>query len=402
MMLSLFPARSQPLPAFLPRRAFRYALILLAALGVPPGAALAGGDDWLVSTHTCPGANRTDALHRDDDGTLWVGCGTAATGYGLSMSEDGGATWQDAPVTPTDKLDKFRVNSISRGVDGHLKIAGFEATTKEMVLSLDTAAAPFAVTPVLVGVNQVGRQFHVGTYREKSLGNGFNNAIAESLNGVDMLLRGSGNTSTSAANWFLNQPPSQMLDVVVHDRRFWGCGSSISEPPQLFLPPQDQLASLPFDIAQPTLNNAWEGELWGLAVNDARLVATGVDQDKDIGKILVSGPNPRNMNGYTEHSMSVIYGNPGANTWGRGVCMHGNRVIVVGERQPLGSRTGLVFASSDGGQRFLDITPTNVGASVSKCVIAPDGTLFVAGSGGFVGVLLDEPEIFADGFDLIQ
>ena len=82
--------------------------------------------------------------------------------------------------------------------------------------------------------------------------------------------------------------------------------------------------------------------------------------------------------------------------------MHGNRVIVVGERQPLGSRTGLVFASSDGGQRFLDITPTNVGASVSKCVIAPDGTLFVAGSGGFVGVLLDEPEIFADGFDLIQ
>ncbi len=154
-------------------------------------------DNWLVSFHNCPGAYRTDALHRDSDGTLWVGCGTAAEGYGLFYSEDGGGSWAAAPVTPASKLAKFRVSSIVRGSNGQLRIAGFNAETKEMVLSLNTTSKPFAVTPFLVSVAQVGRQFHVGTYVELADGRG----IAESLNGHDLLYREPDTATSSASTW---------------------------------------------------------------------------------------------------------------------------------------------------------------------------------------------------------
>src|SRR5690606_13740139 len=132
---------------------------------------------------------------------------------------------------------------------------------------------------------------------------------------------------------------------------------------------------------------AWEGELWGLAVNDQRLVAVGVDQDNDIGKILVSSADPYNAAGYSELSLPDIVGSGGIGTWARGVCMQGDVIVVVGERQPLGSATGLVMRSTNGGASFQNITPPGVTGSVSKCLIEPAGSIVVAGAAGFIGIL---------------
>lgn len=363
--------------------------------------ATAGG--WLTSVHTCPGQNRTDALFLDTGGRIWAGCGTAATGYGLSVSYDMGATWDRPQVTPANILDSFRVNSISRGRDGHLKIAGFDATTRNMVLSLDTSGTPspgstYAVSLVLVGVPQVGRQFHVGTYREKPV-----RFIAESLTS-NHVLHAPWSTGSSASDWEALSLPSQMTDLVMHDNRFWGTGSSISEPPKLFLPPENQNATVPITIETPALPTAWTGELWGLAVNESRLVATGVHQGPTKGKILVSGPDPRDMDDYTELEISGIISNnnPDARTWGRGVCMQGNQVVVVGERQPLGQHTGIVLHSGNGGVSFSNITPSGVASTISKCQFADDGSLLVAGSGGYFAILPASDALFADGFEEIE
>ncbi|MFA7439110.1 sialidase family protein [Castellaniella sp.] len=356
-------------------------------------------DTWLVSQHTCPGGSGTDALFQDPDGRIWVGCGSAATGYGLSVSYDMGASWEPPQATPAGILNEFRVSSISLGRDGHLKIAGFDATTKNMVLSLDISGTPapgavYAATPVLVGVAQVGRQFHVGTYREKH-----NRSMAEALTGASVLHAPDG-TGSSASDWTTMSPGGQMTDLVVHDNRFWATGSTISEPPTLFLPPENQNATAPMTPAVPVLPTSWSGELWGLAVNGQRLVATGVHQGPTRGKILVSGPDPRDMNGYAEVDISAaVLGTPSVRTWGRGVCMRGDTVVVVGERRPLSSHTGLVLLSGNGGAGFSDITPDDVDSTVSKCLFMADGSLLVAGSGGFVGVLPADAGIFADGFE---
>lgn len=375
-------------------RRLRQTLAVCLLLAAGPAAAT---DTWLLSTHPCPGGNRTDALWRDADGTLWVGCGTNATGYGLFLSEDGGSQWRAAVTEPREALDGFRVNSISRTHTGELAVAGFKASSREMVIRLKTDDEPMPVTPVLVGVNQVGRQFHVGTYRELSDGR----AIAESLNGVDLLYRPSAGIGSSASDWTRVQSlSSQILDLTVHDDAFYGCGSAINQPPRLFLPPVTP-ASEPWEFEQrlPTTVTGWDGELWGLAVSDHRLVAVGVDQDQNIGKILVSGPDPYLASGYLEHSLPDIVGPGGIGTWARGVCMRGDRIVAVGERQPLGSATGLVVLSDDGGQSFRNVTPVGVTGSASRCVIEPDGTVVVAGAAGFVGVLQVSQVIFGSGFE---
>lgn len=368
-----------------------------AVVAIPLAASAGVSNDWLVSQHDCGGTSRTDALHRDPDGTLWVGCGSNVSGYGLSFSEDGGISWGAPPVTPTDALDEFRVHSISRGADGELKIAGSEQGSQRMVLSLDTSGSSFGVALELEGVNQVGRLFPVGGYRELADGS----ALAESNTGTPVLFNDGGLAGSAASGWIAESSGEQIADLVVFDDRFWGSGSRISEPPTLFLPPTSPSAApYEFVMAQPARSGSWTGELWGLAVNEQRLVAVGVDQDNDIGRIFVSGSDPYDMNAYNELSVSAIIGNPAARTWARGVCMRGDLVVVVGERQPLGSGTGLVLRSINGGASFEDITPDAITATASKCLVEPDGTVVVAGADGFIGILLGDPRIHGDGFEL--
>ena len=335
--------------------------------------------------------------HRDADGTLWVGCGTNAVGYGLFVSENGGATWLAAPVDTERLLEEFRVSSISRGHDDALYVAGFDAGSRNMVLRLDTKETPFATTVALVGVNVVGRSFHVGSYRELSDGR----AIAESLNGVPLLYRPSPAVGNSAADWTRYQElPVQILDLAVDRDVFYGAGGAINRAPHLFLPPRTVGAD-PFEFEVVALPTGWEGELYGIAVNSRRLVAVGVNQDWGVGKIMVSGPDIYDASGYSEISLHTIIGLGGAGTWLRGVCMRDDHIVAVGERYPLSGNSGRVVQSFDGGASFTYVTPDYGATTISKCIIEPDGTVVVAGSANFIGILppAREPAIFSHGFE---
>ena len=389
------------------RRRHLACLLGLATLIMAPGITHAGqpaaleSDGWIISSHPCPGGNRTDALQMDDDGTLWVGCGTAAAGYGLFVSHDGGIHWAAANVTPPDIFTPYRVSSISRGHDGALYVAGISSTqgTSQMVLRVDTTSTPSPVTVVLSSVPQVGRQFHVGNYRELPTGE----ALADDLNGYSLLYRPNASTGASAANWTQIDMPNQILDMTLtqsRDRIIAG-GSRNVEPPRVFLPPTNPVDD-PWQFESfvlPTGTN-WGGEIWGVAASDDRLYAVGEDQDSHIGRIFVSGPNPYNPATYQQLSMTDII-NPGSGiwTWARGVCAYNDTVVVVGERQPLSSNTGLVLLSTDGGQSFTNVTPTGVSASVSKCALLDEaGSIVVAGAAGFVGILSGD-RIFRNGFE---
>ncbi len=340
---------------------------------------------WSTYGHPCPGPNRTDALHRDDDGTLWVGCGSGATGYGLFYSADGGPSWAEAEVTPEGKLHQFRVSSISRGHDGALYIAGINANNGDMVLRLDTSESPFPAESVLVAGNQLGTSFHVGTYRERSDGS----ALAESLNGTDMLYRPDPSVGSDATTWtdtygWFNGGGAQLLDLVVHDDQFYGAGSTIAEPPRVFLPPTTDTE--PYNFVTVQMDHP-KGELWGIAVDESRVVAVGMNQVDNVGRVYVSGSDPYDAGGYTAHSLHDLIGvDASVVTWARGVCMQDDRIAVVGERQPLSSNTGIVVLSTDGGETFTDVTPEDVPATVSKCLFRPDGALEAAGADGFVGI----------------
>jgi hypothetical protein len=361
--------------------------------------ALRGAPSWTIYSHDCPGPSRTDALHRDADGTLWVGCGTNQLGYGLYRSLDGGASWTEVTVNPPNLLFQFRVNDINRGHDGALYAAGTNQNSFDMVLRIETTTSlPYAAEASLIGTNQVGRVFPVGTYDELSDGR----ALATSKTGTPQLYRPTSTTGPSAGLWTV--PPSplfQILDMTVRNDAFVGVGSTIAQTPRVFLPPQSP-GALPYEFEIVELSTTWTGEMWAVAANQQRVVAAGINQIANIGTIFVSQGNPYNSANYLVHELPDIVGAGGVGTWARGACMEDDFIVVVGERQPLGSNTGLAVASNDGGQTFFNITPSPSSESLSRCEIAPNGLVIVAGAGGFIGLwdgFLPPDEIFSSRFE---
>jgi hypothetical protein len=345
---------------------------------------------WTAKYHPCPGSSRTDALLVEDDGTIWVGCGTTAVGYGLFASHDDGDSWELTTTSP-ETMAQFRVSGILRGDDGLLYVAGFDANDSDMILALDTSGGlPAPVSDVLYAGNQVGTSFHVGSFALLSDGR----IWAESLTGVGSLFREDDGVGPAGTQWedtyyWANEgsPPGyQMSDIIAVDDKLYGCGATIAEPPYLFLPPRGA-GQEPYELEVIEMpNDGWTGEMWGVAATDDRVVVVGVDQDNDVGKIYVSGADPYEASDYSEIDLTSIVGDSDLGTWARGVCMRGDKVVVVGERQPLSSDTGLVLLSEDGGASFTDITPVDdVGETVSKCTILESGAVIVAGASGFVG-----------------
>lgn len=362
----------------------RLALCAATTLCLQLSPTARAGADWEIDAHPCPGPSRTDAMQLDADGTLWVGCGTNANGLGLFVSPDGGDNWQAVTTSPADMVDEFRVMTLTRGHDGALYAGGVDTTagTNLRVVRLDTSGPmPYPTTATLTSVPQVGRQFNVGSYVELSDGR----ALADSETGFDRLYRPDALTGSSAADW--DAPATgleQFQDLVAFDEGFYAAGSRINIAPRVFLPPQTP-GSEPWQLVEVILDASYDGEMWGIAVNAQRVVAVGVDQDNDTGKIYVSGNDPYNANDYTVFDLPDIVGDGGFGTWARGVCMRNDTIVVVGERQPLGTNTGRVMISTDGGQSFSNITPTPSAESVSRCAIASDGEVTVVGAGGFVG-----------------
>lgn len=355
--------------------------------------------NWTYRSHPCL-ASQTNSLHRDPDGTLWVGCGSGQVGRGLWRSDDQGQTWKIPETEVEDIIEFFRVFDISRGHDGWLYLSGVDSRggLTQRVIGLNTAAGePFESRIVLFSVPQVGRQFTVGNYRELDDGR----ALADSEQGLDKLYRPSATTGPSAADWIIPSPTIEAFtQIVVHDNGFYASGSRIAIPPRIFLPPTSGSAQ-PWQFVELILDTSFTGEMWGIAASNDRVVTVGVNQDANMGLIYVSDGDPYNPANYQVHRLPDIIGAGGVGTWARGVCMRDDLVVVVGERQPLGATSGQVMASNDGGLTFHNIKPAANVESVSKCVIAPDGLVTVAGAMGFIahfdGLTLPDT-LFADRF----
>ena len=371
-----------------------------AVLG-QPAHAISG--DWTIYSHPCI-AEQGNPLHRDSDGTLWVGCGAGASGFGLWRSDDQGQSWEIPDTDDGDIIRFFRVFDISRGHDGWLYVSGIDSRTgiTQRVIGLNTSQGePLETRIVLFTVPLVGRNFTVGNYRELPDGR----ALADSEQGLDKLYRPSATTGASAADWTQPQPSIEAFtQIVTHNDGFYASGSRIAIRPRVFLPPTDPGAQ-PWQFVEVILDNSFDGEMWGIAVNDSRVVAVGIDQDRNVGKIFVSSGDPYNASNYTQTNLTDIIGTGGNATWARGVCMRDDLIVVVGERQPLGSNSGQVMASNDGGTSFHDIKPTGSVSTVSNCTIAPNGMVTVTGSSGFIAHfdgLMPPDRIFNDRFGVLS
>lgn len=331
------------------------------------GGGQGGGAAWTFSAHPCFG-NRTDAMLFEGRSTVWVGCGSTLEGKGLFRSDDGGASW--SAIGPY--FDQFRVSSIQRAADGLLYVAGIDTTSAARVVAMSDAGA---ITPVFSAGNQVWNSFHVGTFAKRDDGL----MVAESLTGTELVLSDGGAWQDGGAWWGGGAESFQILDLVLYDGGFYGVGSTISQPPYVYLPPRrgQHLAGFGFDIMQLSAGPApFDGELWGIDVDAAGLVVGGVDQDHDVGYVFWTGADPWAGVSAVETTSLLGGGEP---TWVRGVCRDGATMVAVGEYSRKG--TGFVLRTDDAGATWTDLTPGEL-PPVSKCELFADGEVVVTGAEG--------------------
>ncbi|MCA9493060.1 MAG: hypothetical protein KC621_24180 [Myxococcales bacterium] len=334
-------------------------------------------EGWSFSQHPCTG-NRADTMWLDDEDTIWLGCGSTSDGTGLYLSLDGGRSWGTPRTSPAGWFDTFRVSSISRSADGLLYVAGTDTASSARVVSMDAAGQ---LGEVLDAGTQLGTSFHVGTFRRNSAGV----AVAESLTGPDVLARlDDGERFEDARTGTAGR---QILDLVLFEDEFYAVGSTISQPPTIFLPPQDGVdagTGFRFDVVEFRADGLYgfDGELWGLDVDEGGLVAAGVNQDRGHG-IVLWADDPQDLAGYQMLDLGGRYGEP---TWMRGACRDGATMVAVGEFSRLGE--GLVLRSDDGGATWDDITPDRL-PPVQRCALLEDGSLMVAGGEGLFARLDD-------------
>jgi hypothetical protein len=335
-----------------------------------------GGGGWVaLSPYPC-GVNRTDALHVDDDGTLWTGCGSNTEGTGLYVSRDGGRTWGSFAAAGAARsfFDAFRVLSISRSSDGALYIGG-AGTSGARVVRVDDAGE---VTAVVTAGAGAGTGFTVGHFRRDGAGR----AIAESLTGTDVLVRARDDEPfvAAGATLFDDGRTHQILDLTLDGDTFHAVGSTIAEPNLYFrevpAPVGQPLAFAVVDLSG-TGAAAFDGELRGVAASGGTVVVGGVAEDADDAVFYVIDDDAVDLFFAADVRPTLRAATV------RGVCAAPGHFVVVGaELQNDG--TAFVFHSTDGvaWQDLTDGLPTNPG-SLNRCVVRED-RVFVAGAGGSV------------------
>lgn len=329
-------------------------------------------EPWTQGTHPCGGNRVSDLLW--EPGAVWLGCGEDSAGEGLFTSTDDGATWGAPPTSPADYFADFRVISISRSADGSLYVAGDDTLSSIGAVRV-APTAPFAVTTVYEGTGVIWNTWGpVGTFRRTSLGV----AAAESLNGTGAVTRTADVLAwEDGADWGGSGPSRQILDLEIYDDQFYGVGSRISEPPYVFVPQASDTTT--FDMAIIPVSTAFDGELWAIDVDAGGIVAGGVDQDDNVGVIFTGELDARETLDFAFHAVSDELG--GAATWVRGVCRSGDTLAAVGEFSQLSD--GFVLVSTDEGATWTDQTPSGDVPPLQDCDFAENGTLLVAGGGGF-------------------
>jgi len=337
---------------------------------------------WQTFSHPCA-ENRTDAFWWDDDTTAWVGCGTGVNGRGLWTSTDTGESWTEVKGF----METWRVNGIRRADDGRLYVSGTDTSSSNAVVSFDTSVSPYDARLEFSRGDKVSLSFTAEHIMVDSQGNAF----TDSLTGAGSAYRAAGSDSWVGldSTWTSDGSSHQILDMVMFNDKIYGVGSTISQPPQVFLPSAnaEHLYDMtPVDLSGGDALTNIIGEMWGVTVlNESQVIAVGIDQNRNVGLIFASQQDPYDAADYHKFDVSSIL--PDTSSWLRGVCSQGEKVVAVGEKQPLRQGTGIVLLSTDGGLSFENITDPNITAqTVSRCHFLSDGRLAVAGYGGYVGI----------------
>ncbi|MEZ4317154.1 MAG: hypothetical protein R3F61_06610 [Myxococcota bacterium] len=316
--------------------------------------------DLAVRPHPCFG-NRTDTVFIDDADTMYVGCGTTTEGQGLYRTTDAGRSWE-----PVAGFEAFRVSHVHRAGDGVLYVAGTGPNSQRVVsLGIDDT-----ITPVFEAQAQTWNSFHVGTFLRMDDGS----AMAESLTGGDLAFRP---TETGpwedGYGWWTGEDSFQVLDAVLFDGHVVGVGSTIIQPPTVFV----QQEGPGFTMSDTSLLDTI-GELWSVDTDGRALVAGGVDQSADVGLIFwTDGGDPSDPASWESTDLRDLSTDQA--TWVRGVCRDGDHLVAVGEYSQLGE--GLMLESTDGGISWNDITPDSA-PPLSRCRFG-HGRLAIAGAQGF-------------------
>lgn len=340
----------------------------LLALGAVSGALVACELDDLdrseLSTvaHPCFG-NRTDTLFLDGPDTIYVGCGSTTEGMGLYRTTDSGDSWE-----PVDGFESFRVNHVHRAGDGVLYVAGLGPSGQRVV----SLSADDRIEPVFSAQSQTWNSFQVGTFLRMDDGS----AMAESLTGGDLAFRA---TETGewqdGYGWWTGDESFQVLDAVLHEGRVVGVGSTIIQPPRVFV----QEDGPGFAMRDVQLGD-YDGELWSVHSDGSDLVAGGVDQIADVGMVFwTDGGAPSELSSWKSLDVSDLFDDP---TWVRGVCRDGSHLVAVGELSQLGE--GILIESTDGGDSWSDATPAYA-PPLSRCTFGY-GRLAIAGAEGFLAL----------------
>jgi hypothetical protein len=119
--------------------------------------------------------------------------------------------------------------------------------------------------------------------------------------------------------------------------------------------------------------------MWAIAEENGTVVVGGVDQGTDVGRFFVGPKDGSAFTGFYADELASGRTNP---TIVRGACVRDGVWVVVGEEN-VSTGMGFVLTSTDGAN-WTDITPSNAPTAISRCVVAADGTIVVAGADNYV------------------
>ena len=359
----------------------------LADTGLEPGEA--GGSEaesgngsksggWTLRNHTCYG-DGIDAMWWDvNEQSVWIGCGSNTSGYGLHHSPDRGETWPSVSTDPRGAADG-RVNAISRSSDGLLYIAGAQLLGSQVV-ALDTATTPFGAEVVYAAGALIDDVQLAGSFARNEDGV----SVVESLNGTQIAVQWTpGGFWQDAAGW-AGGASVQMQHLMVHDNEFYGTGSTMNDAPMVFLPPRSGHVEADGFMLSVVSLSQWAQELRNLDIDDAgSLIVGGTDHGANSGVIYISNEDPRNAADWTEVWVADMLGNNP--TWIDGVCREGDNVAAVGRFST--NNEPIALLSTDAGQTWSDLTMNlNADAPLYRCAFLDGGqTVAVGGGSGFLG-----------------
>ncbi|MBN2800627.1 MAG: hypothetical protein JXX28_15905 [Deltaproteobacteria bacterium] len=347
---------------------------------------------WFMSAHPCVG-NRTDVMWFDDEYTGFVGCGSTTSGYGMYETRDGGATWAATPASP-GVLASMRVDSISRASDDLLYIGG-TGDNGIRVITLDDssdAVGEFYLKPSSGA--QSWQTYQVGTFRITDTGR----AVSESLTGSDVMYWSSPSaTPVNGYGWWnaagVEGSGAQILDLEIYGDRFYGVGSTISQPPYFFYEPAGGMGS-EFKMEAIKLSgsglNAFIGEVWDIAIDSAGdMILSGVNESTNTGVLWYNEGDPTVASSWVMYDITPIVPDfPTNRTRFYGGCREGDLMVAVGDWSQ--EEEALAVVSTDGGASWNLYGPPGTGADtvgpLSKCQIFGE-YVYITGADGFFGVL---------------